>query len=53
MLQNKIYYNFLIEIFKTFLIILLGLSLIALTARAVSFLDLLVDSGYPVNIYFE
>ena len=53
MLQNKIYYNFLIEIFKTFLIILLGLSLIALTARAVSFLDLLVDSGYPVNIYFK
>ena len=53
MLQNKIYYNFLIEIFKTFLIILLGLSLIALTARAASFLDLLVDSGYPVNIYFK
>ena len=53
MLQNKIYYNFLIEIFKTFLIILLGLSLIAITARAVSFLDLLVDSGYPVNIYFK
>ena len=53
MLQNKIYQNFLVEIFKTFLIILVGLSLIALTARAVSFLDLLVDSGYSVNIYFK
>ena len=52
MLQNKIYQNFLIEIFKTFLIILLGLSLIALTVRAVSFLDLIVESGYPIDTYF-
>ena len=28
------------------------LSLIALTVRAVSFLDLIVDSGYPVSTYF-
>ena len=49
MLQNKIYHNFLIEIFKTFLIILFGLSLIALTVRAVSFLDLIVDNGYPAE----
>ena len=42
MLQNKIYQNFSIEILKTFLVILLGLSLIALTVRAVSFLDLIV-----------
>ena len=53
MLQNKIYQNFLIEIFKSFLLILLGLSLIALTVRAVSFLDLIVENGYPVNIYFQ
>ena len=53
MLQNKIYHNFLIEIFKTFLIILFGLSLIALTVRAVSFLDLIVDNGYPIGIYFK
>ena len=33
--------------------ILLGLSLIALTVRAVSFLDLIVESGYPVSIYFK
>ena len=53
MLQNKIYQNFLIEIFKTFLIILLGLSLIALTVRAVSSLDLIVESGYPISTYFK
>ena len=53
MLQNKIYQNFLIEIFKTFLIILLGLSLIALTVRAVNFLDLIVESGYPISTYFK
>ena len=53
MLQNKIYQNFLKEIFKTFLVILFGLSLIALTVRSVSFLDLIVDSGYPVGIYFK
>ena len=53
MVQNKIYNNFLIDIFKTFLIILLGLSLMALTARAVNFLDLLVESGYSVSVYFK
>ena len=53
MLQNKIYHNFLIEIFKTFILILFGLSLIALTVRAVSFLDLIVDNGYPVLTYFN
>ena len=46
MLQNKIYQNFFLEIFKTFLIVLFGLSIIALTVRAVSFLDLIVDNGY-------
>ena len=53
MLQNKIYQNFIIEILKTLLIILFGLSLIALTVRAVNFLDLIVESGYPVGIYFK
>ncbi len=53
MLQNKIYQNFSLEILKTFLIILFGLSLIALTVRSVSFLELIVDSGYPVNTYFK
>jgi lipopolysaccharide export LptBFGC system permease protein LptF len=53
MLQNKIYQNFTIEIFKTFFIILFGLSMIALTVRAVGFLELIVDSGYPAQIYFK
>ncbi len=53
MLQNKIYLNFTIEIFKIFMVILFGLSMIALTVRAVNFLDLIVDSGYSVSIYFQ
>jgi lipopolysaccharide export LptBFGC system permease protein LptF len=53
MLQNKIYQNYFIEIIKTFLTIVLGLSLIALTVRAVNFLELIVDNGYPVTTYFK
>ena len=53
MLQNKIYQNFTIEILKTFLVILFGLSIIAWTVRAVNFLDLIVESGYSVPIYFQ
>ncbi len=53
MLQNKIYQNFFIEIIKTFLVVLFGLSIIALTVRAVSFLDLIVDNGYPIITYFQ
>ncbi len=53
MLQNKIYLNYLIQICKTFLIILFGLSIIALTVRAVNFLDLIVESGYDVPTYFK
>jgi lipopolysaccharide export system permease protein len=52
MLQNKIYQNFLIEIIKNFFLFLFTFSLIALTVRAVNFLDLIVDSGYPVSTYF-
>ena len=53
MLQNKIYQNFLIDILKTFFIILFGLSIIAWTVRAVNFLDLIVESGYSVTTYFH
>ena len=53
MLQNKIYLNFTLEIFKIFLVILFGLSMIALTVRAVNFLDLIVDSGYSILTYFK
>jgi lipopolysaccharide export system permease protein len=53
MLQNKIYQNFIIEIIRTFLTIMLSFSLIAWTVRAVNFLELIVDNGYPVVTYFQ
>lgn len=53
MLRNKIYINFIKEILQTFFAILLGLTLITLTVRAVSFLDLIVENSYPINIYFK
>ena len=53
MLQNKIYHNYIIEIFKLFLVILFSLAIIAWTVRAVNFLDLIVESGYPVFTYFQ
>ena len=53
MLQNKIYHNYCLEIIKLFTTILLSLSLIAWTVRAVNFLDLIVESGYSVATYFE
>ena len=52
MLHNKIYQNYLIEIFKTFFTILLSLTIIAWTVRAVNFLDLIVENGYPLITYF-
>ena len=53
MLQNKIYQNFIVEIIRTLLIILFVLSLVALTVRAVNFLDLIVENGYNVSTYFK
>lgn len=52
MLQNKIFHNYFLEIFKNFFTIILGLSLIALTVRAVNFLELIVDNGYSLSTYF-
>jgi len=52
MLQNKIYQNFFKEILKTFLVILFGLSLIAITVKAVNFLDLIVENSYSIKTYF-
>ena len=53
MLQNKIYLNFIKEILKTFFVILIGLTIIAWTVRAVNFLDLIVESGYSTATYFK
>lgn len=52
MLQNKIYINFSLELLRTFFIILFGFTTIALTVRAVNFLDLIVESGYSISTYF-
>ena len=52
MLQNNIYRTFFLEIVKTFFIILVSLSMIALTVKAVNFLDLIVNNGYSVSTYF-
>lgn len=51
--QNKIFHNYFLEIFKTFLMIVFGLSMIAFTVRAVNFLELIVDNGYSLSTYFK
>ena len=38
---------------KNFIDHFIGLSLIALTVRAVNFLDLIVENGYNVSTYFK
>jgi len=53
MFQNKIYHNYFLEIFKTFFSVIISLTLIALTVRAVNFLDLIVDNGYSISVYFK
>ena len=53
MLQNKIYKNFFLEILKNFFLILFSLSIIAITVRAVNFLDLVVENGYSISTYFK
>ena len=53
MLQNKIYQNYLIDIFKTLITILFSLTIIAWTVKAVNFLDLIVENGYPLTTYFK
>ena len=52
MLKNKIYKYFTIEILKSFFLILFSLTIIAWTVRAVSFLDLVVENGHSIKIYF-
>lgn len=52
MIQNRIYLNFIYQILKNFLIFLFIFSIIALTVRAVNFLDLIIESGYPITTYF-
>lgn len=51
MLQNKIYRNYIKEIFKNFFVVLLSFSLIAWVVKAVNYLELIIDSGYSVLTY--
>jgi len=51
MLKNKIYTYFINEIFKSFLIILFALTIVAWTVRSVNFLDLIVDDGHSLKVY--
>ena len=53
MLQNKIFRNYYKEVLITFFTILISLSIIAWTVRAVNFLDLIVESGYSLLTYFQ
>ena len=53
MLQNKIYQNYTLDVIKLFITILLSLTFIAWTVRAVNFLDLIVENGYSLITYFE
>ena len=52
MAKNRIYNYITFELFKTFVLVLFSLSLIAWTVRAINFLDLIVDSGYSTSTYF-
>jgi lipopolysaccharide export system permease protein len=53
MLQNKIYQNYIIEILKSFFVILFSFSVIAWTVKAVNYLDLIVESGYSIFTYLN
>lgn len=51
MFHNKIYQNYIIEILKSFFVILFSFTIIAWTVKAVNYLDLIVESGYSINTY--
>ena len=53
MLKNKIYKYLFNEILKNFITILLTFTAIAWVVRAVNFLDLIVDDGHSLGIYFK
>ena len=51
MFHNKIYQNYIIEILKSFFVILFSFTIIAWTVKAVNYLDLIVENGYSINTY--
>ena len=53
MFHNKIYQNYIVEILKSFFVILFSFSTIAWTVKAVNYLDLIVESGYSIFTYLS
>ena len=53
MFHNKIYQNYIVEILKSFFVILFSFSIIAWTVKAVNYLDLIVESGYSIVTYLS
>ncbi len=53
MFHNKIYQNYIVEILKSFFVILFSFSIIAWTVKAVNYLDLIVESGYSIITYLS
>ena len=53
MFHNKIYQNYIIEILKSFFVILFSFSVIAWAVKAVNYLDLIVESGYSIFTYLS
>mgnify|MGYP000942978679 FL=1 len=53
MFHNKIYQNYIVEILKSFFVILFSFSIIAWTVKAVNYLDLIVESGYSIFTYLS
>ena len=51
MVKNKIYNYITLDLFKSFILILFSLSLIAWTVRSVNFLELIVDDGHSLKTY--
>jgi lipopolysaccharide export system permease protein len=53
MLSNKIYKHFFLELSKYFFLVLFTFSVIVWTVQAVNFLDLIVEDGHTVSLYFS
>ena len=51
-MRNKLYKYFFKEVFHSFLLILISLSLIVWVVQAVNYLDIVTEDGHTFNIYF-
>ena len=53
MLSNKIYRHFFLELSKYFFLVLFTFSTIVWAVQAVNFLDLIVEDGHALKVYFS